>query len=159
MSGTIGIDTEICLDYPISGSLTTVVDNEIITITFGPDCDGGIDHGVGPSDFFSYSYGDPAGPTAQEYVVSSSNAVVASEGSVNYWRPMVGGEEFDETTPGVITFHFPFDRPVVSGRLLMSLATFQFLIQPGPRLDLRIQMGSIGRSWPSCRPPNKTWAM
>jgi hypothetical protein len=131
LSGTIGIDTEICLDYPISGSLTTVVDNEVITITFGPDCDGSIDHGIEPSPFFDYSYGSPAGPNAREYVVSSSNAVVVAEGSVNYWRPMVGGEEFSDTTPGVITFHFPFHSPVLTGRLKMLMATFHFSYSRG----------------------------
>jgi hypothetical protein len=131
LSGTIGIDTEICLDYPISGSLTAVVDNEVITITFGPDCDGGVDHEIAPSDFFSYSYGDPAGPNAREYVVSATNAVVGIEGSAHYWRSMVGGEEFSETTPGVITYHFPFDRQIVGGSLMAHIAVWHFSYSRG----------------------------
>ncbi len=96
----------------------------------------------------------PAGPNARDYVVSSSNAVVASEGSVNYWRPMVGGEEFGETTPGVITFHFPFDSPIVSGRLLMYLATFHFSLQPGTQLHLWITDGVDWQLLAELEPPD-----
>ena len=102
-----------------------------VTITFGPDCDGEIDHEIGPSDFFSYSYSDPAGPNAREYLHSSSNAEVGIEGSAHYWRPMVGGEEFNETTPGVITYHFPFGRPIASGHLLATLAVWHFWYSQG----------------------------
>jgi len=131
MSGTIGIDTEICLDYPISGSLTTVVENEVITITFGPECDGSIGRSVEPSDIFSYDYGDPAGPSARDYIVSVSNAEVGIEGSAHYWRPIMGAEEFVDTEPGVITYHFPFDRPIVSGHLYATLAVWHFWYSRG----------------------------
>jgi hypothetical protein len=48
LSGTIGIDTEICVDYPISGSLTAELDGETVTIIFTPDCNGTVDHEVSP---------------------------------------------------------------------------------------------------------------
>jgi len=131
MTGAIGIDTEICLDYPVSGSLTTVVENEVITITFGPECDGSFGRGISPSDIFTYSNGDPAGPNAREYIVSASNAVVGIEGSAHYWRPMVGAEEFVDTEPGVITYHFPFGSQIVQGRLLATLAVWHFSYSRG----------------------------
>jgi len=46
--GIIGIDTAICLEFPISGSVTAEVEGEIITIVFRPDCDGTVDHEVEP---------------------------------------------------------------------------------------------------------------
>ncbi len=55
ISGSIGIDTAICLEYPISGSLTTVLNGQVVTFTFGPDCSGDIDYEIGPSDTFSYT--------------------------------------------------------------------------------------------------------
>ena len=59
MSGTIGIDTAICLNYPISGSLTVVIKGEEVTITFSPDCDGGVSHETSgpPYETFSYGFG------------------------------------------------------------------------------------------------------
>jgi len=126
LSGTIGIDTEICLEYPISGSLTTVVGNEVITITFGPDCDGGIDHDIEPSEVFSYTYGDPDTAASQAYIASTTNTEIHRESIVNYWRAIVGGEELFDADPGLVTYHFPFDSPVASGRLMMSIATFRF---------------------------------
>jgi hypothetical protein len=131
MSGSVGIDTEICLDYPISGSLTTVVENEVITITFGPECDGSFGRGVEPSDVFSYSYANPGAPNAREYIVSTSNAEVGSEGDARYWRPVAGAEEFVDTEPAVITYHFPFDRPIAGGRLYAILAVWHFWYSQG----------------------------
>lgn len=126
--GTIGIDTAICLNYPVSGSLTVIVKGQEINITFSPDCDGGVAHETSgsASETFTYGYGSPASPTALNYVASTSNAEVAQEGTFWYWRPMVGGEFLDETDPGVITFHFPFESPVVSGRLVARMTTFHW---------------------------------
>jgi len=133
LSGTIDIDTAICLEYPISGSLTAVVEGETITITFRPNCDGTVEReiAVSSSDSFSYGYGSPASPNARDHIASSSNAEVASEGTVWYWRPSVGAETIGETTPGVVTFHFPFTRQVASGRLLLQLATFHWSYSRG----------------------------
>jgi formylglycine-generating enzyme required for sulfatase activity len=61
LSGTIGIDTEICLEYPISGSLTATVDGTEITITFQPDCDGSVDHETGASGSPSMTFTLPGG--------------------------------------------------------------------------------------------------
>jgi hypothetical protein len=128
ISGTIGIDTEICLEYPTHGSLTVVIAGETITITFSPDCDGKASYSSSgsSSDSFEYGFGSPAGADALYYLDSISNAEVGQEAPFWYWRSSVGAETLGETTPGVITFHFPFDRPVVSGRLLVRMTTFHW---------------------------------
>lgn len=129
ISGTIGIDTEICLNYPISGSLTVVVRGETVTITFSPDCDGGVTHETGggePTGSFGHSYGSPASPAGLNYVSSTTNAEVAQEGDDWYWRPMFGAETLAETDPGVITFRFPFESRVLGGRLFLRMTTFHW---------------------------------
>ena len=131
ISGSIGIDTAVCLEYPISGSLTTVLDGQVVTFTFGPDCSGDVDYEIGPSDTFSHSYGSPESPAAQEYVTNVSNAEVAAEEQGRYWRPMLGEETIDATNPGVIIMHFPFDRPIIGGRLMLQVSTFHFTYSRG----------------------------
>ncbi len=64
-------------------------------------------------------------------MTSVSNAEVASEEEGRYWRPMQGDETIDETTPGVIINHFPFDRPIIGGRLMLQVATFHFTYSQG----------------------------
>jgi hypothetical protein len=133
MSGTIGIDTAICLEYPISGSLTAVVKGEEITITFSPDCDGGVSHETSgpPYETFSYGFGSPESVNALDYVAATSNAEVAHEEEGRYWRPMVGAQTLAATNPGVVTFHFPFDGSIVGGRLLVVLTNFHFTYSQG----------------------------
>jgi len=46
LSGTIGIDTAICVEYPISGCLTLTVEDEVITIILEPHCDGSFSRDV-----------------------------------------------------------------------------------------------------------------
>jgi hypothetical protein len=133
MSGAIGIDTAICLEYPISGSLTAVIRGEEVTITFSPDCDGGVsDTTTGPPlETFTYSYGSPANPASLNYITSTSNAEVAQEGDGWYWRPMIGAETLGDTEPGVVTYHFPFDGRIVGGRLNHQMTTFQWSYSQG----------------------------
>ena len=41
LAGQVGVDTGICLNYPVSGEVTfTAPDGEVVTSSFGPDCDG-----------------------------------------------------------------------------------------------------------------------
>ncbi len=105
-----------------------VIKGEEITITFSPDCDGGVSHTTtgSPSETFSYGFASPASANGLNYVAATSNAEIAQEGVFWYWRPMVGAEFLDETDPGVITFHFPFDSPVVNGRLVARMTTFHW---------------------------------
>lgn len=133
MSGTIGIDTAICLEYPISGSLTVVIKGEEVTITFSPDCDGGISYETSgpPYETFSYGFGSPESANALDYVAATSNAEVAHEEEGRYWRPMVGAQTLAATDPGVVTFHFPFDSSIVGGRLLVVLTNFHFTYSQG----------------------------
>ena len=134
LGGTIVLDSALCEKYPISGSITLVQGGELITIAPSPECDGGTDRDVvvmPPSIDFALPYGNPADPRALAFVTSSSNAVIADEGVVRYWRPMVGGETFETTTPGVVTHHFGFDRPIVGGRLQLRLAVWHFSYSQG----------------------------
>ena len=136
LGGTIVLDSALCEKYPISGSLTLVHRGELITIAPSPECDGGTDRDVvvvPPTADFVLPYGNPEGPRALAFVTSTSNAVIATEGDGlgRYWRSMVGGETFETTTPGVITHHFGFDRPVVGGRLRFRLAVWHFSYSQG----------------------------
>jgi len=136
LGGTIVLDTALCEKYPISGSLTLRHGGELITIAPSPECDGSTDRDVvvmPPSIDFSLPYGNPEDPRALAFVTSTSNAVIATEGQGigRYWRSMVGGETFETTTPGVITHHFGFDRPIVGGRLLFRLAVWHFSYSRG----------------------------
>jgi len=144
--GTIEIDTEICLDYPISGSLTVELKGEIITITFGPDCEGDIEHEIEPLPVFNYSYGNPAAPGADDFIVSTENVKVTNEGPVTYWQPEFGGLNLEETDPGLITYHFPFDSPVESGQLYVQIATFHFWYSRGHAF---IYGSTDGTNWQS----------
>jgi hypothetical protein len=134
LGGTIVVDTAVCKQYPISGSLTLRHGGELITIAPSPECDGSTDRDVvvmPPSIDFSLPYGNPADPRALAFVTSTSNAVIADEGVVRYWRPAVGGQTFETTTPGVVTHHFGFDRPIVGGRLSFRLAVWHFSYSQG----------------------------
>ena len=135
VSGTIGIDTALCEKYPVSGSLTFISGGEIVTIEPSPECNGSLDGEVftmPPGVDFAYAFSDPGAPGALAFVDSFSNATVSYGYSwwggdfLDIWRewvPLTGGEDFDATTPGVITFHFAFDRPVTGGSLLLPFVT------------------------------------
>jgi hypothetical protein len=136
LGGTIVVDTAICEQYPVSGSLTMVHQGELVTIAPSPECDGSADRDVvvmPPTIDFVYPYGNPGGPRAMAFVSSVDNAVVTNDGQGDgaYWRSMVGGETFESTTPGVITHHFAFDRPIAGGRLLYTLAVWHFSYSRG----------------------------
>jgi len=133
MSGTISIDTAICLNYPISGSLTAVIKGEQVVITFSPDCDGGVSHETSgpPYETFSYGFGSPESANALDYVAATSNAEIAHEEEGRYWRPMVGAQTLAATDPGVVTYHFPFDSSIAGGRLRVILTNFHFTYSQG----------------------------
>jgi hypothetical protein len=153
ISGSIGIDTAVCLEYPISGSLTTVLNGQVVTFTFSPDCSGDVDYEIGPSDTFFYSYGSPESPTAQEYLTTVSNAEVAAEEEGRYWRPMLGEETIGATDPGVITLHFPFDRPIIGGRLMLQVSTFHFSYSRGHAYVFGSTDGANWRQLAELEPP------
>jgi hypothetical protein len=148
VSGSITVDTAICEKYPISGSLTFISDGHVTTIAPSPDCDGSLvpDVFVMPPGFdFVFTSDDPWDPSSNAFITSVSNAEVSREGDVGgYWRPMVGAETFDTTTPGVITFHYGFDRPIAQGELLLTLATFHFWYSQGHAF---LDGSTDGSSW------------
>ncbi|MGV8042163.1 MAG: hypothetical protein AB2L07_19590 [Thermoanaerobaculaceae bacterium] len=134
ISGTIVLDTALCERYPISGSLTIVHDGGTITIAPSPDCERRLDRDVTvapPGYDFRFAYADPTSPKAAAFIASAPNATVFDEGLVRYWKPGVGGKTFETTTPGVITSHFAFDRPIVGGRLLTTIASFHWSYSKG----------------------------
>jgi hypothetical protein len=136
VSGTIVIDSAICEKYPIAGSLTFVAGGQVTTIAPSPECDGTLvpDVFVMPPGYdFVFTSDDPWDPRSNAFITSTSNAEVGTEGNLGggYWRPMVGAETFEATTPGVITFHYGFDRPIAGGELLLTVATFHWAYSRG----------------------------
>jgi hypothetical protein len=136
VSGTIVIDTAICEKYPIAGSLTFVAGGQVTTIAPSPECDGTLvpDVFVMPPGYdFVFTSNDPWDPRSSAFITSTSNAEVSTEGNLGggYWRPIMGAETFEATTPGVITFHYGFDRPIASGELLLTVATFHWAYSRG----------------------------
>lgn len=129
--GEISIDTSVCPWFPIGGSVTLDLAVLVLTLNFSDDCDGGVDHAIEPISAFSYSYANPAAAGADDYIVSTTNAEVAQEGAVWYWRPMAGAETLADTTPGVIIYHVPLAGPILGGRLRATLACFHWTYSQG----------------------------
>ncbi len=137
LSGEVGIDTGICLTYPVSGSVTfTAPDGEVVTISFGPDCDGSFSTSVEPAWDWEYRYQSPMSDWAQTHVVSVVNAHVTRD-VADYWIPDTGGTEFfgrnnpGDTPAGIITYHFPFANPTLAARIRTDTATFHFETSSG----------------------------
>jgi len=80
---------------------------------------------------FEYSYGHPQTPQTDGYIVSTSNAVLYSEGPVRVWKPNVGNTTFANTTPGEVIYHFPFAAPTASIDLWMNMPTFTWSYSRG----------------------------
>lgn len=80
---------------------------------------------------FTYEYGDPYLASSQTYIVSTSNAVLYTEGVVHTWKPIVGGTTFASTTPGQILYHFPFSAPAAEISLWMNMPTFYWSYSRG----------------------------
>lgn len=69
---------------------------------------------------FSYSYGNPYDANADDYIHSTSNVHLYTEGSVRMWIPKTGGSSLATTTPGVITYKFDFGTEVVDTAFLRT---------------------------------------
>lgn len=80
---------------------------------------------------FSYEYGHPQTPQTDGYIVSTSNAVLYSEGTVRVWKPSVGSSTLANTTPGEVIFHFPFAAPAAVIDLWMNMPTFHWSYSQG----------------------------
>ena len=98
----------------------------IVLIVFGPF----VAEAALPHDF-SYSYGDPYSDEADDYIVSTSNAELSTEGNFRFWKPIVGGTSMPGTDPAVITYHFEFSEPVGEAQLFMRTDTFHWSYSQG----------------------------
>lgn len=83
------------------------------------------------ADVFSYSYGHPATPLNDGYIINTSNAILYSEGTVRTWIPNVGSGTFGSTTPGVVEFLFDFGQPTSDIDLWMNMPTFHWSYSRG----------------------------
>jgi len=137
LAGQIGIDTGICLSYPVSGEVTfTSPYGEVVTISFGPDCDGSFSTKVEPAWDWDYRFQSPQNAWAHTHIESVENARVISD-VADYWIPSTGGTEFHgrnnpgDTPPGIITYHFSYANPVLAARIRTDTATFHFETSSG----------------------------
>jgi len=118
--GYVDIDTAICEMYPTGGAITRREGDQLITITFGPDCDGAFVHETrhecqtGHWDY-EFRYTDPRAPEAQEHIVSVTNAAIGNPVSdyVHGWGQAEFGEDCVASTPGEIIYHFELPSPAV----------------------------------------------
>lgn len=81
---------------------------------------------------FTYSYSNPYNANADDYIHSTSNIHLYTEGTVRVWIPVTGGATFATTTPGVITYRFDFGSEVIgSASLLARNPTFHWTYSQG----------------------------
>jgi len=80
---------------------------------------------------YSYSYGDPQTPLGDGKIVSSSNAVVYTEGPVKLIKPGVGGPSFGSTTPAQVIYHFSFPQATSEISLWMNMPVFNWSYSQG----------------------------
>lgn len=80
---------------------------------------------------FEYSYHHPQTPLDDGYIVSVSNAVLYTEGTVRCWKPNIGGTTFENTTPGQVIYHFEFDGPSDEINLWMGMPVFHWSYSRG----------------------------
>ena len=69
---------------------------------------------------FSYGYSDPGAEAADDFIVSTSNVLLYTEGSFRQYIPVTGGTTFAATTPGVITYRFDFGSDIVDSATLLT---------------------------------------
>ncbi len=125
-------DTLLCRHYPVGGSITLTIGNEVYTFTFTPDCDGTFDYSeVTPGWDFTYAFGNPNDDHAQQYIVAVENAETWHYAPVWFWKPVVGGETLPETPPGTVTFRFDFEETVSEAHLRLNMPTFHWAYSRG----------------------------
>jgi hypothetical protein len=69
---------------------------------------------------FTYSYSNPYNANADDYIHSTSNIRLYTEGTVRVWIPETGGATFATTTPGVIVYKFDFPGETVESAFLRT---------------------------------------
>ena len=93
---------------------------------------------------FTHTQGDPRSPQARQYIVSTSNAELYFESPVALWKPARGGAALETTSPGVITYRFPFGEPVARAHLFLNMPTFHWSYSRGLN---RLYGSRDGASW------------
>ena len=131
VGGNIVIDTILCRYFPTGGSLTFTIGDFSTTITFTPECDGGFDYSSDPRWDWLYQAWDPEDADSQIFLHSTDNALIRTEGQFRFWQPEVGGETFDETTPGTVIYRFSFESPVIAARCGFGIYTFHWSYSQG----------------------------
>ena len=131
LHGSVDIDTLLCLYFPIGGSVTLSLGDVTNTVTFTPSCDGTFGIGSESRWDFEYTFSDPRTEHAQQYLAGTSNVELYGEGVYWMWKPIVGGETLAQTTPGVVTYHFAFDRPIADALVYAAMYTFHWSYSQG----------------------------
>jgi hypothetical protein len=152
LSGLVEINTALCELYPAGGTITMRDGNQLITITFSPDCDGEYEYTVTdvpePTGWdFDYRYWDPRTPEAQEYIVSTQNAVLSHDYYDEHlfaWSQENYGNCLDQP-PGLITYRFEFPQPVLDAYLRTENRGRQLNDEVSGSLEIR--GSNNGESW------------
>ena len=131
LHGSVDIDTLLCLYFPIGGSVTLSLGDVSNTVTFTPSCDGTFGIGSESKWDFEYTFSDPRTEHAQQYLAGTSNVELYDEVATWMWKPIVGGETLAQTTPGVVTYHFAFDRPIADALVYAAMYTFHWSYSQG----------------------------
>jgi hypothetical protein len=95
---------------------------------------------------FHYYYTDPSAGDAQKYIVNHrlKNAELYTEGTVTYWKPIVGGSTLADTQPAVIIYRFPFDGTIKDGSLNMYASCYHWWYSQG---HATLYASSDGQNW------------
>ncbi|MCU7834140.1 MAG: hypothetical protein KZQ83_02715 [gamma proteobacterium symbiont of Taylorina sp.] len=80
---------------------------------------------------FSYTINNPSSATADDYIVSSNNAVIQTESNYVYWKQDIGAATMDNAEPGTIIYHFNFSMSVAEAKLYIRTTTFHWTYSKG----------------------------
>ncbi len=87
-------------------------------------------NGTGWADF-SYTIRNPNLKSAEQYVTSTSNINIRTEGNFTYFCPAKGATTMEEAKPGVIRYHFSFADPISEASLYVRTDTFHWKYSQG----------------------------
>ena len=93
---------------------------------------------------FTFSYTDPSIDDAQKYIIFKDNVEIRDEGSVKYWKPVIGGSTKAATEPGIIQYHFHFQRKIFSGHLHYYASCYHWWYSQG---EAYLFISSNGIDW------------
>lgn len=93
---------------------------------------------------FSYTINNPSSSTADDYIVSTTNAVLKTEANYVYWKQDVGAATMDGAEPGTIIYHFALPKPVAEAKLYIRTTTFHWTYSKGHSF---IYASTDGSNW------------